>query len=67
MTVIRSFTGNETREELEEAAFQAFATLHPHEAYGSYPDRFWGFFKTKQPQWTRDQMEQALAMTEEKP
>jgi len=51
-------------EELEQAAFEAFAIAHPHEAYATWPERFWAFFHRVVPNVSREQMEQYLKETE---
>lgn len=48
----------------EEIAWQWFAESHPHEAYATWPERFWQFFHAKVPNVTREQMEAILAKTE---
>ena len=41
-------------DEIEQWGWEAFATLHPHEAHETSPDRFWEFFQTKRPGVTRE-------------
>jgi hypothetical protein len=54
-------------EDAELVAFEWFATAHPHEAYATWPERFWLFFQTKCPGKTRAEMEKILAETAEPP
>lgn len=49
---------------IEPFAFDAFAQAHPHEAYASWPERFWEFFQRERPGISRAQMEQVLRETE---
>jgi hypothetical protein len=53
-----------TDAQIEETAFRSFAYLHPHEAYATWPDRFWGYFQTMAPGKTREEMETLLRETE---
>ena len=53
-------TGNESDAECEQIAFEAFSTLHPHESYRQYPDRFWEFFQKQRPDISRAEMERFL-------
>jgi hypothetical protein len=46
-------------------AFEAFATAHPHEAYETWPDRFWEFVRSQHPNISRTQMEAILKETAE--
>lgn len=55
----------DTDTEMEEIAFRHFATAHPHEAYETWPERFWQFFHEGWPQVSREQMEQILKETAE--
>lgn len=50
--------------EAEKAAWECFATAHPHEAYETWPDRFWQFFHTKAPNVSRERMVEILKETE---
>lgn len=47
----------------EEQAWEWFAEAHPHEAYATWPERFWEFFKRKAPHVSREQMEIVLKQT----
>ncbi len=49
----------------EEQAWEWFAEAHPHEAYATWPERFWEFFKRKAPHVSREQMEIVLKQTTE--
>ena len=49
--------------EMEQKAFELFAHMHPHEAYDTWPERFWAYFQGKCPGVTRAQMEQLLRDT----
>lgn len=51
-------------QEIEEFAWESFAEAHPHEAYETWPERFWQFFHAKAPHVTREQMERTLKETE---
>lgn len=51
--------------EAEQWAWEAFATAHPHEAFATWPDRFWDFFHAQAPNITREQMAALLLTTEE--
>lgn len=51
-------------DEIEETAWQWFAQAHPHEAYETWPERFWAFFHKQSPGVTREQMEAVLRETE---
>lgn len=51
-------------EQLECAAFEMFATAHPHEAYETWPERFWTFFHGRCPDVPRDAMERLLNETD---
>jgi len=44
-------------------AFEAFARAHPHEAYETWPERFWAFFHREHPHVSRAQMEAILKET----
>lgn len=46
--------------EMEQTAFEWFAEAHPHEAYETWPERFWEFFQKKAPGMSREQMERLL-------
>jgi hypothetical protein len=50
--------------EAEKTAWEWFAEAHPHEAYASWPDRFWEFFHRKCPNLKREEMEALLAAGE---
>jgi len=50
---------------MDDAAFRVFANLHPHEAYDTWPERFWEHFQEKMPGLSRQQMETLLAKTRE--
>lgn len=52
-----------TDPELEQEAFEAFAKLHPHEAYATWPERFWAYFQTQLPGISRERMEDILNQT----
>lgn len=56
--------GTETKEEMEEIAWQMFAHSHPHEASEAFPERFWDFFQERFPRFSRDEMNQLLRETE---
>ena len=60
-------TGSAAEEDAELVAFEWFATAHPHEAYATWPERFWMFFQTKCPGKTRAEMEKLLTDTSEPP
>ena len=49
----------------EQCAFDCFAGIYPHEAYETYPDRFWEYFHRKFPAVSRDAMEKMLKETDE--
>lgn len=49
--------------EAEGIAWRLFAKIYPHEAYATWPDRFWNFFRTRCPNLNRKQMEQILIET----
>jgi hypothetical protein len=49
--------------EAYETAFEWFAEAHPHEAYQTWPERFWNYFHAKQPEITRERMEALLLET----
>ena len=49
---------------IEQWAWEAFASLHPHEAYETWPERFWAYFQTQRPGVSRDAMERVLKETE---
>lgn len=51
--------------EAEAWAFEAFATVHPHECYETWPERFWQLFHARLPSVTREQMERTLKETAE--
>lgn len=51
-------------EELDDAAFEAFAMLHPHEAHAKWPDRFWEIFQTQFPGVPKEEMEKMLRETD---
>jgi hypothetical protein len=51
--------------EIEQQAFKDFAIAHPHEAYATWPDRFWEFFHKQKPNLSRECMEECLKRTEE--
>ena len=53
--------------EAEIAAGEWFATAPPHEAYETWPERFWKFFHGKHPTATKNQMISLLAETEWEP
>lgn len=53
--------------EIEQSAFEAFATLHPHEAYATWPGRFWKFFHKKCPHVPRSTMKAILKLTNHEP
>lgn len=62
--VLVALSETATDSEIEDSAFKAFAYLHPHEAYESYPERFWQWFHTEMnPSMSREQMEAALKET----
>lgn len=50
--------------QIEASAWAAFATAHPHEAYASWPERFWQFFSEQAPGVSRAEMEALLRETE---
>lgn len=52
--------GTETDKEIEQIAFEAFATGHPHEAYAAHPERFLAFAQRQYPSLTREQLERIL-------
>ena len=54
-----------TDKQIEQAAFDVFATAHPHEAFETWPERFWEFFQRERPGVDRETMEQLLQETEE--
>ena len=60
-------TGSAAEEDAELVAFEWFATAHPHEAYATWPERFWLFFQTKCPGKSRAEMEKILTDTSEPP
>lgn len=53
--------------EAEQTAWEWFAEAHPHEAYATWPDRFWRYFQKKCPNVSREVMERFLDDTESKP
>lgn len=53
-----------TDKELDEACWRWFADAHPHEAYKTWPDRFWEYFHSTCPDISRERMEQLLKETE---
>lgn len=50
--------------EVEKQAWESFAIAHPHEAYATWPDRFWELFHRKCPLLSREQMEANLNATD---
>ncbi len=50
----------------DQAAFEIFAKLHPHEAHRRWPYRFWRHFQAQCPGVTRAAMRKMLKETEEK-
>lgn len=53
-----------TEEELAEACWRWFADARPHEAYATWPERFWEYFHATCPDITRERMEELLKETE---
>lgn len=53
-----------TEQETENAAWNMFATAHPHEAFAKWPERFWQFFHKQHPRVDRETMEAMLKETE---
>jgi hypothetical protein len=51
--------------ESEQTAWEWFAQAHPHEAYATWPNRFWEFFQSRCPNTSRAQMEKTLKETAE--
>ncbi len=51
--------------EIEKIAWEWFVGVYPHEAYASWPARFWEYFHGKVPNVNREQMERTLMATEE--
>lgn len=51
-------------QDIEATAFEWFADAHPHEAYQSYPERFWQHFHKRCPAISRQEMECLLHETE---
>ena len=47
--------------ELDQAAFEMFAKMHPYECYTTYPDRFWEFFHREHPAITKEEMIEMFA------
>ena len=47
----------------EAAAFATFAAAYPHEAYETWPDRFWAYFQRVRPGVSRETMERVLRET----
>ena len=47
----------------EAAAFATFAAAYPHEAYETWPDRFWAYFQRVRPGVSREAMERVLRET----
>jgi hypothetical protein len=52
---------------LDDEAFEAFAYLHPHEAYGLDPDRFWAYFQKRCPGTDRGTMVDMIFETPREP
>lgn len=51
--------------EAEQTAWEWFAAAHPHEAFATWPDRFWQYFQTRCPGVAREKMERIMAETSE--
>ncbi len=52
-------------DEAEEITWQWFTEAHPHEAYATWPDRFWKFFHKKCPKVSRKEMEKLMRETDD--
>jgi len=51
--------------EAEETAWQWFAQAHPHEAYATWPERFWKYFQSRYPGISLETMKELLRQTDE--
>lgn len=63
--ILIALSADATDAQIEASAWQAFAQAHPHEAYGTWPERFWQFFSEQAPGVSREQMEAWLRESEE--
>lgn len=63
MTHVTDITDETTDAQLDQAAFEAFATAHPHEAFASQPERFWVFLRRGFPHVTLEQTVEAMKET----
>lgn len=45
---------------MDAKAFATFAILYPHEAYATWPERFWEWFHGAHPTVTRAELEEML-------
>lgn len=52
-------------ERIEQFTFESFCQFHPHEAYTTWPDKFWEFFHKQFPYVTREQMGRTMKETDE--
>lgn len=50
--------------QIEETTWRWFAEAHPHEAYATWPERFWQLFQELRPGVSREEMERVLSETE---
>lgn len=55
----------EPTQEDDDWAFRCLADAYPHEMHEHDPDRFWAYFQTRHPGWTREQMIALLEETKE--
>ena len=51
---------------LDAIAFELFASVHPHEAYAKWPQRFWRYFHARCPDVPKAEMEKMLNVKEAK-